>query len=52
MNDWICVKCGKGLKIEEVFTIKHGSESRWNLAPLCEPCVDLILAEQEAACSR
>jgi len=43
-----CQCCGKHVPIEEAFTIRHGKEPKWNMATLCEPCCDKLLAEQEA----
>jgi hypothetical protein len=41
-----CERCGKNLEIQDVFTILHGAERRWNMAWLCEECADEILAAQ------
>jgi len=44
MSDWKCERCNKSLDLENAVTISHGSVVRWNLAVLCEPCYDELLA--------
>jgi transposase-like protein len=47
MSDWKCERCNKSLDLENAVTISHGSVARWNLAVLCEPCADELLAAQQ-----
>lgn len=44
-----CARCGIALDIERVFTIRHGAVRKYNLAFLCEPCVDTLLTAEAAA---
>ncbi len=49
MSDWKCERCNKSLDLENAVTIRHGQEVKWNLAVLCEPCCDELLALESTA---